>query len=69
MAKARDGWHVVRGRDVYVEGGIVIRGMKHNGRLSAYPYRKAKQPHCWIREDMTLAAFSAGVRRGTVELH
>lgn len=64
----KNGWHVIRGRDVYVEDGKVLRGLKNNGQETAFPYRKAKQPNCWFRETMTVAAFSAGMARGTVRL-
>lgn len=68
MSKAKDGWHVIYGRDVYVEGGKVVRGTKNDGQLPAYPYRSAKEGG-WCREyGMSVSAFAAGVKRGTVEL-
>ena len=38
----KDGWHVLKGYEVYVENNMVMRGIKedHNGeRVTAYPYR------------------------------
>ena len=35
----KDGWHIVRGLEVYIENGLVIRGIKtdsNGGRVTAY---------------------------------
>lgn len=40
MKKINDGWHVVKGFDVYVEDGRVVRGVR--AMVSAYPYRLTK---------------------------
>lgn len=72
MKKAKNGWHCIGGCDVYVKNNIVLRGLKDGGRLPAYPYRYVKTRNGgpgWIREDLlTVAAFTAGVRRGTIKL-
>ena len=38
----KDGWHILKGYEVYVENNMVMRGIKedHNGeRVTAYPNR------------------------------
>lgn len=38
----KDGWHVLKGYEVYVENNMVMHGIKkdHNGEwVPAYPYR------------------------------
>lgn len=69
MKNIRDGWHKVYGYDVYVLEGKVIRGTKRAGTLPAYPYRHINGGKAWISDrEMSLAAFAAGVKRGTVRL-
>jgi hypothetical protein len=43
----RDGWHKIKGMDVYVENGKVVRGTKLNGQLPAYPYEYVKEYGCY----------------------
>ena len=63
----KDGWHVVAGCDVYVEGGYIVRATKNNGRQSASVYRHYSRPGTWYKEyKITPAAFRAGVKRGTI---
>lgn len=64
----KNGWHVLYGCDVYVEDGKVLRGLKNGGTEPAYVYRKCRSGG-WDRETaITVAAFRAGVRRGTIDL-
>lgn len=42
MKNAKDGWHKIKGMDVYVEDGKVVRGTKQNGQLTAWPYEYDK---------------------------
>lgn len=74
----KDGWHVILGYEVYVENGLVIRGIKEDSNgspVTAYPYR-AQMKKCyygqfisgWYQEDMSVDAFRAGVKRGTISL-
>lgn len=66
----KDGWHVICGYEVYVENGIVIRGIRedYNGsRVSAYPYRACRSGG-WDHDTMSVDAFRAGVKRGTISL-
>ena len=69
-----DGWHKIGPYKVYVEYGVIIRGMKkdQNGQwIPAYPYRSRKQypgsrQYYWVREwNMTPAALRGGLARGT----
>ena len=70
--EVRDGWHAIQGYDVYVEDGIIKRGTLGEGTTNyrpAYPYRHSKQYDCWIIENnLTISAFAAGVRRGTIAM-
>ncbi len=66
-----DGWHTISGEELYIEGGTVLRGIKtdsNGGRVTAYPYRRAKGGG-WDKDtNMTVSAYRAGVARGTVSL-
>lgn len=66
--KAADGWHTVHGQEIYVEEGVVVRGVS-DGRTT-YPYRKDRTGNGWtnISREITLAAYSAGWRRGTIAM-
>ena len=67
----KDGWHVVRGLEVYIENGLVIRGIKtdsNGGRVTAYLYRKARGGGWNKDEGMTVAALKAGLIRGSIAL-
>lgn len=65
----KDGWHIAAGYEVYVEDGKILRGVlgKGNSRRTAYPYRSGE--NCWTEcIGITVDAFRAGARRGTVKL-
>lgn len=65
----KDGWHVIAGKDVYVENGYIIRATKNNGQESAGVYRYISRLRVWCKEDkITPAAFRAGVNRGTISV-
>lgn len=63
----RDGWHKICGYDVYIESDRVIRGTieKYQGISTVYPYRLNKYG-CVNCSGLTVAAFRAAVRRGSV---
>ena len=65
----KDGWHKIYGYEIFVLDNKLIRGVGNTGyyMTTTYPYRKAKEG--WDREYyMTVDAFRAGVRRGTVKM-
>ena len=65
------GWKIAGGDDVYIEDGKVLRGIKldHNGyQVTAYPYRQSKSGGWDLISGISLAAFRAGIRRGTMKL-
>lgn len=68
--KVKDGWHIVYGRDVYVENGKVMKGLKkdHNNSLvTAYPY--IRRNGGWDNiTGVKLEVFRSGVKRGTCRL-
>lgn len=71
MAKIKDGWHQVCGYTVLVEDGMIVRGIIGNdlNQVPAYVYRADRNGHGWNSEGkITVDAFRAGVRRGTIEL-
>lgn len=71
MKHTLDGWHKIQGYDVYVEDDKVKIGTTGYGfdYKPIYSYRWNKKLNCWIKcFDLSVAAFSAGVRRGTIEM-
>lgn len=66
MEKCKDGWHSICGYDVYVEDGFILRGVKDNGQLPSYVYRACRYGGWGKEERISIEAFRAGVRRGTI---
>ena len=62
----KDGWHSIGGYTVYVDGGLVNRGV--TGGRPIYPYR-VRPDGVWTKDKgMTVAAFRAAVRRDTARM-
>lgn len=60
MTKMKDGWHTVKGYEVYVEDGKILRGVKNdtNGsRVPAYPYKWESTNNAWCKGTPTVSAF------------
>ena len=69
MAKCKDGWRAICGWDVYIEDGFVVRGVSSGPDVvPVYPYRKDRHGGWNSCSGLTVAAFRAGVKRGTVRL-
>ena len=80
MKTIKDGWHIIAGYDVYVEGGKILRGVL--GFVCARPYRKEygtqyddsmRKVRVWTGgwnecAGISVSAFRAGVKRGTITL-
>lgn len=69
----KDGWHKIAGYDVYIEDNKVIRGTLGEGTSNyrtAWPYIWiGGPPNVWSNcTGLSVEAFRAGVRRGTVKL-
>lgn len=67
----RDGWHDIYGRRVYVENDRILRGIIRHSPLNVVPgYVFRRVGSGWGREDhgVSVNAFRAGVRRGTIDL-
>ena len=68
----KDGWHVVAGEDVYVENNKVVRGTTGTGLYirPVYPYRYDRKYEDWNNRSglISVSAFRAGIKRGTVVL-
>lgn len=67
----KDGWHTIEGFKVLVEDGKIHRGIINPGwnERTGYVYRKNRQLGCWASEGtISVEAFRAGVRRGTIIL-
>ena len=67
----KDGWHVVYGENIYVQDGKVIRGTKkgeNNSEVTCYPYKYNKDYDYWINisGEVTLSAYRAGYKKGTI---
>ena len=65
----RTGWYTVAGYEVYIENGIVKRGIgadPNGSRITVYPYIRSKYGY-WDKDtSLTEAAFRARVARGTL---
>ena len=66
----KDGWHVVYGKNVYVENGKVAYGTtkgENNSEVTCYPYEYNKDLDCWVNisGEVILSAYRAGYKRGT----
>lgn len=69
----KDGWHVIAGYNVYVEGDKITHGTLGEGTSNyrtAWPYRWIGGPtNAWSNcAGLTVSAFRAGVKRGTIRL-
>ena len=62
----KNGWHKIYNREVYIEDDKILRGTK--GNKTAYPYRYIPGAGYRIECNITVNAFRAAVKRGTVEL-
>lgn len=66
-----DGWHNVSGYRVYIRNGQIVRGMRGQGRdqRPAWLYRYNPRLGVWSAcMSMSVDAFRARVRRGTVKI-
>jgi hypothetical protein len=68
MLKIKDGWHMIQGHDVYVENGIVKRGITADGQRPVYPYTPCKYGGYETNTWLSVAAFAARCKRGTVKM-
>lgn len=68
----KNGWHRLQGYDVAVEDGKVVRATmqdSNGGRIPAAAYRWSNRNNCWVNAmPISAAAFSAGLRRGTISV-
>lgn len=67
--KISDGWHKLCGYDVYVEDGCVVRGVSDDwkqGLRTTWVYRTSRHGDFVFAGKVTVDAFRAGVRRGTI---
>ena len=67
--KISEGWHKLCGYDVYVEDGYVVRGVTDDwkqGLRTTWVYRASKYGGYDSAGKVTVDAFRAGVRRGTI---
>lgn len=67
----KDGWHNIKGYDIYVENGLVKRGTLGDdlNYRTAWIYTKSKNGG-WDNAsgELTVSAFRARVKRGTVKV-
>lgn len=56
----KDGWHKIKGCEVFVENGKVVRGIRldSNGeRVTAYPYKYDSTYSTWCKGAPSISAF------------
>lgn len=46
MKTIKDGWHRIKGYEIYVKNGRVMRGMVGGGTV--YPYLDSRRMHCLV---------------------
>lgn len=63
-----DGWHTVHGYEVYIKNSRIVRGLSLDGQRTVYIYRRSRSGGLDRVDSMTLAAFNAAWRRGTVTM-
>ena len=72
MKKIKDGWHFIKGFDVYVEDGYIMRCKKLDRNGSDVPasvYRWNRKYSSWSKEGLiTIENFRSGFRRGTITI-
>lgn len=71
MRKTKDGWHKIAGFNIFIENNRVLKGVRRDidgGEITAYPHRVNKNGDWNNDAGLTVEAFKAGVRRGTVTL-
>lgn len=64
-----DGWYKVSGYEVYVEDGVIVRGVSADGQRTTYPYIKCKTGG-WDNASrcLTVSAFRSRVARETARM-
>lgn len=61
-----DGWHTIIGYKVYIENGMIVRGLSDDSQRPIYVYRKSRFGGYDKEDRITPDAFRAGVNRGTI---
>lgn len=61
-----DGWHTIAGFKVYIEDGMITRGLSDDSQRPLYVYRKSRIRGYDKEDRITPDAFRAGVSRGTI---
>lgn len=64
----KDGFHKIAGYDVYVENDKVLRGVSSDWTKTTYVYRACKKGGWDCVRSISVDAFRAGVRRGTIKM-
>ena len=64
-----NGWHIIKGYNVYVEDGYIVRGVRRYdlSYCTVYPYIPSKYGG-WdnASKELTVSAFRSRLARGTV---
>lgn len=68
MKQYKDGWHKIAGYEVYMEDGLIVRGMSDDRKRSVYVYRMSRLGGWDLEYNITPDAFRAGVRRGRIKM-
>lgn len=61
-----DGWHVIAGYNVYIEDGMIVRGLTDDKQRPLYVYRRSRFGGYDREDKVSPDAFRAGIKRGTI---
>lgn len=66
---ATNGWHTICGYEVLVQDEKIVSGFIDNRIDPTYVYRWNRKLNCWTKEEaVTIPAFRAGIKRGTIKM-
>lgn len=63
-----DGWHEIAGVDVYVEDGMVKRGISKDGSQPLYIYKFDKKLNIYTKVTVPASTFARRLKEGKIYL-
>lgn len=64
----KDGWHVMAGVDVYVENGMVVRGITKDWSQPLYIYKFDKKMNVYTNIIVPVSTFARRLKEGKIRL-